>query len=301
VDSITVDPHKAGYVPYPAGALCYRNIEQRNLVTLAAPIVYHGGVDPTVGVYGVEGSKPGAAAAAVYLSHRVIRTDQSGYGRILGQSMFNSKRYYANLVTMALDEDCPYTITPFQRLPVERVSDDPARLFEQLRYIKEFLVPLSNDQLVDSGQPMELLRELGSDQVIVAYAFNFKDRARVLNRDIKRLNQFNDDIYRALSMSTSASTSPGLPPNPPPVIVTSSSFTRATYGPAFVDEFVRRVLTKPGDHKPHDIPHADSVNFVLSTTMDPWVTATADGNFVPKLVDEIDRVVRAIAQCYQKN
>jgi glutamate/tyrosine decarboxylase-like PLP-dependent enzyme len=24
-DSITVDPHKSGYIPYPAGALCYRN------------------------------------------------------------------------------------------------------------------------------------------------------------------------------------------------------------------------------------------------------------------------------------
>ena len=38
----------------------------RNLVSLKAPVVYHGGVDPTVGVYGVEGSKPGAAAAAIY-------------------------------------------------------------------------------------------------------------------------------------------------------------------------------------------------------------------------------------------
>lgn len=48
-------------------------------------VVYHGGVDPTVGVYGIEGSKPGAAAAGVYLSHRVIRTDETGYGKILGK------------------------------------------------------------------------------------------------------------------------------------------------------------------------------------------------------------------------
>ncbi|MEO7120192.1 MAG: pyridoxal-dependent decarboxylase, partial [Ginsengibacter sp.] len=59
-DSITVDPHKSGYVPYPAGGLCYRNSAMRNLVSFTAPVVYHGGVDPTVGVYGVEGSKPGA-------------------------------------------------------------------------------------------------------------------------------------------------------------------------------------------------------------------------------------------------
>ncbi|HLB38807.1 MAG TPA: pyridoxal-dependent decarboxylase, partial [Gemmatimonadales bacterium] len=115
-DSITVDPHKAGCVPYPAGALCYRNSAMRSLVSLKAPVVYHGGVDPTVGVYGVEGSKPGAAAAAVYLSHRVIRADRSGYGRLLGKCAFNSARFYAALVTLATDDD-PFIVVPFQRLP----------------------------------------------------------------------------------------------------------------------------------------------------------------------------------------
>ena len=43
-DSITIDPHKSGYVPYPAGGLCYRNSAMRNLVSFTAPVVYHGGV-----------------------------------------------------------------------------------------------------------------------------------------------------------------------------------------------------------------------------------------------------------------
>jgi len=34
-----------------------------------------------MGRYGIEGSKPGAAAAGVYLSHAVIPTDQSSKGR----------------------------------------------------------------------------------------------------------------------------------------------------------------------------------------------------------------------------
>ncbi|MEM9923124.1 MAG: pyridoxal-dependent decarboxylase [Cyanobacteria bacterium P01_D01_bin.50] len=67
-DSITIDPHKSGYIPYPAGALCYRNSAMRDLVTFKAPYVSHGEAEPTIGIYGVEGSKPGAAAAAVYLS-----------------------------------------------------------------------------------------------------------------------------------------------------------------------------------------------------------------------------------------
>ena len=36
VDSITVDPHKSGYIPYPSGALCYRNSAMRDLVTWKA-------------------------------------------------------------------------------------------------------------------------------------------------------------------------------------------------------------------------------------------------------------------------
>ena len=58
-----VHPHKGGFIPYPAGALCYRNGAMRSIVTFTAPLVYHGGADPTVGVFGIEGSKPGAAAA----------------------------------------------------------------------------------------------------------------------------------------------------------------------------------------------------------------------------------------------
>jgi glutamate/tyrosine decarboxylase-like PLP-dependent enzyme len=72
-DSVTIDPHKAGYIPYPAGALCYRNSAMRDLVTFSAPYIVHRKAEPTVGIYGIEGSKPGAAPASVYLSHRVIR------------------------------------------------------------------------------------------------------------------------------------------------------------------------------------------------------------------------------------
>ena len=71
VDTITIDPHKAGYYVYPSGALCYRNGSMRGFITLAAPEVYHGDNDPSVGVFGIEGSKPGAAATSVFLSHKV--------------------------------------------------------------------------------------------------------------------------------------------------------------------------------------------------------------------------------------
>ena len=69
--SVTIDPHKAGFCPYPAGALLYRNGTMKGFITLAAPEVFHDKDDLNVGVYGLEGSKPGAAACGVLLSHQV--------------------------------------------------------------------------------------------------------------------------------------------------------------------------------------------------------------------------------------
>ena len=70
-DTVTSDPHKTGYVPYPAGGLSYRNETMKDFVLLAAPEVFHSEDDLSVGVNGLEGSKPGAAGAGVLLSHRV--------------------------------------------------------------------------------------------------------------------------------------------------------------------------------------------------------------------------------------
>lgn len=54
-DSITVDPHKAGYIPYPAGALCYRDGRMRYLLTWSAPYLHQGSDGESIGVYGIEG------------------------------------------------------------------------------------------------------------------------------------------------------------------------------------------------------------------------------------------------------
>ena len=53
-DSITIDPHKSGYILYPAGGLCYRDQRLRYLVTWSSPVIHRPNED-SIGVYGVEG------------------------------------------------------------------------------------------------------------------------------------------------------------------------------------------------------------------------------------------------------
>jgi glutamate/tyrosine decarboxylase-like PLP-dependent enzyme len=87
-DSVTIDPHKLGYAPYPAGAVSFRDPRVRDLVAADAPYVFHPGAPETqyIGRFILEGSKPGAAAAGVWMSHKVLPLDASGYGRLIAES-----------------------------------------------------------------------------------------------------------------------------------------------------------------------------------------------------------------------
>jgi hypothetical protein len=235
-----------------------------------------------VGVYGIEGSKPGAAAAGVYLSHRVIRTNRSGYGKILGKTLFNSKRLYAAVVTMAADDD-PFIIVPFQRLPAEKAGQSPAEVKAQLEYIRKEIVPKTNDELIADPKAMALFRELGSDQTIIAYAFNFKTE-QGLNKNVDLVNDLNNTLFELLSLSPDRDKV-----YQQPLIVTSSDFEPATYGQKLLHSFKQR-LGVEGDP-------ATSIAFLLSTTMDPWLTDTSQGNFIPTLIAALrEAVLKAIAK-----
>ena len=85
-DSITIDPHKLGYVPYPAGSILFKDKRARNFVICEAPYVFHGESE-VIGQYILEGSKPGAAAVACWLAHRSVPLDERGYGRIIGTTI----------------------------------------------------------------------------------------------------------------------------------------------------------------------------------------------------------------------
>jgi glutamate/tyrosine decarboxylase-like PLP-dependent enzyme len=89
-DSVTIDPHKLGYVPYPCGAIIFRREEVKELITTEAPYIFDGEERrdrPFIGRHILEGSKPGAAAAACWFAHRVVPLNQSGYGLLIGNSI----------------------------------------------------------------------------------------------------------------------------------------------------------------------------------------------------------------------
>jgi glutamate/tyrosine decarboxylase-like PLP-dependent enzyme len=101
-DSVSIDPHKMGYIPYSAGAILVRDGRTRHLVATEPPYLSPAdspgsGGEPFLGRYILEGSKPGAAAAAVWLSHKAIPLDERGYGYLIERTMSGARRLHAEL------------------------------------------------------------------------------------------------------------------------------------------------------------------------------------------------------------
>lgn len=96
-DSVAIDPHKLGFVPYPAGVVCFRSNLVKPVARQDAPYLEErtrGPAEerenPNIGVYILEGSKPGAAAASVWLSHKLIPLDASGHGKLMREIVRNA-------------------------------------------------------------------------------------------------------------------------------------------------------------------------------------------------------------------
>jgi glutamate/tyrosine decarboxylase-like PLP-dependent enzyme len=279
-DSITIDPHKSGYVPYPAGGLCYRNSAMRNLVSFTAPVVYHGGVDPTVGVYGVEGSKPGAAAAAVYLAHKVIRPNTDGYGKLSGECFFNVKRLYAALVCLNIQK-LPFFVVPLVPIPAIQQNKSNEEVQKQYEFIRDRIVNKTNEELIADKEAFTLFKELGGDQTIITYMYNFYNVDGTANNDITKLNAFNDDIYRCFSFKPGEDNT-----QQTELVVTSSAFSRGVSGDVLMDNLRKRLGIAGGYDEP--------INFIISTVMNPWLSNTVKGSFIPTIMDIIKKNVTAL-------
>ncbi|KAH6843410.1 pyridoxal-dependent decarboxylase domain protein [Chaetomium sp. MPI-CAGE-AT-0009] len=287
-DSITIDPHKSGYINYPAGGLCYRDGRMRYLVTWTSPIVFHDGDDKgSMGVYGVEGSKPGASAVATWLTHRSLGLDQEGYGRLLGEAIFSCAKLYCHWATMtSTTPNDALIVAPLIRLPAERTGGD---VEAQKKYIREKILGCDNQTLFEDKEAWELMCELGGDLMINAFATNFKIDNE-MNRDVGEANYLNQWIFSQLSVSSEEDVVEDRP-----LFLTSSEFGQKPYGGCLETFKLRLGLTTTDEHKaaPGDL------RFLVNVTMSPWPTSP---NYMQGMVEEFREVAkRGIDRCIIRN
>ncbi|SHH94595.1 tyrosine decarboxylase [Virgibacillus chiguensis] len=95
-ETITIDPHKMGYIPYSAGGIVVKDTRMRDVISYFATYVFEKGADipALLGAYMLEGSKAGATAAAVWTAHQVLPLNVTGYGKLIGASIEGAYRFY---------------------------------------------------------------------------------------------------------------------------------------------------------------------------------------------------------------
>lgn len=184
VDSITVDPHKLGFVPYPAGAIVFRDGRVKELVAQEASYALGGRTsqphEVNIGKYILEGSKPGAAAAATFLSHRVVPLDQNGYGKVLGQTLRIARSFHDRLQQFARTIREEFVLQPLF-LPDTNMLDYTFNLVgnDRLDLMNRFTQAIYQELSIDPASPVQTRRfivshtefayELYNPQVVGAF------------------------------------------------------------------------------------------------------------------------------------
>ncbi len=99
-DSITIDPHKMGYVPYATGAIVMKDKRILDLISYFAAYVFDKSENNPLllGSYIMEGSKAGATVAATWCAHKIIPLNFTGYGRIIGCGITGAQRFYRTIL-----------------------------------------------------------------------------------------------------------------------------------------------------------------------------------------------------------
>lgn len=117
-DSATVDPHKLGFIPYSAGAYIAKNREIVSFIQQKAAYVFDA-AEPVdilpLGQYTLEGSRPGAAVASAYVTHRTIPLHSKGFGKIIAQSIRSCEAFWERASVAAKRvEDIATLVVPFE-------------------------------------------------------------------------------------------------------------------------------------------------------------------------------------------
>jgi glutamate/tyrosine decarboxylase-like PLP-dependent enzyme len=169
-DSITVDPHKLGYLPYGAGAFVSRDQRPVALLAEQADYVFHGDTAPDyfarhrrLGQVIPEGSKSGAAAAAVYVTHRVLPLDHAHFGALPRQTIRAAEHFVARAEAFAR------AIAPLAQVTIPFMPDsnlvglalNPAGN-RDVAIANRFVRALHDDLRCDPRQPLQMRQFFGS-------------------------------------------------------------------------------------------------------------------------------------------
>ncbi|KAL8716503.1 MAG: hypothetical protein Q9225_006181, partial [Loekoesia sp. 1 TL-2023] len=193
-----------------------------------------------------------------------------------------------------------YVCVPLNLLPAERKAmEDPnttpesyaKAAEEEKQKIRERILNKSNQEIIGEDanrapedRAMVLLRAIGSDLNINAFALNFRYSDGTLNDDVEEANYLNRRVVEALSVD-----SPEDDPTKIPFYLTSTEFEHELYGNC-AQHFKKRLGLAQDEL---------SLMVLRNVLMTPFPT---EGNFIDKMVKIFQEVIeKEVEVCRKRN
>ena len=135
-DSIVIDPHKHGLQPYGCGCVLFRDAEVGRWYKHDSPYTYFSSAELHLGEISLECSRPGAAAAALWATQRLLPLKKGGefakgleMGRKAGLALFEKLREDKRFVT-AFEPELDIVVFAAKAASVSESSVLTRRIFE---------------------------------------------------------------------------------------------------------------------------------------------------------------------------
>jgi len=245
-ESVTVDPHKMGYVPYPAGVVAFRNGLVTELITQKAQYISDvsegvSSIDElgeieAVGPYILEGSKPGAAAASCWLAHSTIPLTIDAHGKIIRTTLLNAKKLVRYLQAHRR------AFFDIDDILVERGT-----FADRSRHAFTFVPLFEPDTNVVCFVAVEMGLQRG--------------KLVPVDMDLELMNEFNNHVYESLSLGHGKGRQDL--PYGQPYFVSRTTFDSSQYPVGAIGEVLKLIGAAPEDYRRHGL-------FVLrSAVMNP--------------------------------
>jgi glutamate/tyrosine decarboxylase-like PLP-dependent enzyme len=148
-DSVVIDPHKHGLQPYGCGAVLFANPDVGRFYLHDSPYTYFTSGDLHLGEISLECSRAGAAAAALWLTFRLLPPTPDGLGRVLAAGR-RAALAWAGLLTRSDDLDL------YQAPELDIVTYFPVTGGRRLSAIDEASAAMLRAGMADAAEPVFL-------------------------------------------------------------------------------------------------------------------------------------------------
>jgi glutamate/tyrosine decarboxylase-like PLP-dependent enzyme len=148
-DSVVVDPHKHGLQPYGCGAVLFRDPDVGRFYLHDSPYTYFTSDELHLGEISLECSRAGAAAAALWLTLRLLPPTPDGLGQVLAASRRAALDWSELIAASSLLE-------LYQRPELDIVCYFPAGGPRSLSWIDQASARMLADGMQDPADPVFL-------------------------------------------------------------------------------------------------------------------------------------------------